>query len=173
MSRAFDYCVKRVLLAEGGEVNDSRDPGGHTNLGITQETLNHARNVVLGLPKRVDELDHDAALEIYRALYWTPMRGDELPLGMALLVFDAAVNQGVSRAVRFLQLALGTHPDGVFGPKTLAAVLAAPIRPTIVEIAARRMRDYMLLDSLDDTFGLGWSRRLCSVLAEALEASHE
>lgn len=170
MSRAFDYCVKRVLAHEGGEVNHARDPGGHTNLGVTQKTLNHARQVVPGLPSTVDQLTRDDALKIYRALYWNPIRGDELPLGLALILFDAAVNQGVTRAVRFLQVAIRTVPDGLLGPKTLEAVQAAPLRPTIIETAARRMHDYMLLDGLDDTFGLGWSRRLCTVLADALEA---
>lgn len=171
MSRAFDYCAKRVLLAEGGEVNDRRDPGGHTNLGITQKTLNHARSVIGNLPAAVDKLTIDDALEVYRTLYWYPVRGDELPLGLAIIVFDAAVNQGVGDAVRFLQLAVKTVPDGVFGPHTLKAAQLADPRATILEVASRRMFDYMQLDHLQDRFGLGWSRRLCSILADALVAA--
>lgn len=170
MSRSFDYCAKVVLGHEGGEVNDRRDPGGHTNLGITQQTLNHARHIIGNLPATVDKLSRDDALEIYRALYWHPIRGDELPLGVALIVFDAAVNQGVGDAVRFLQVAVKTVPDGVFGTYTLQAAQLANPRATILEVASRRMFDYMQLDHLQDRFGLGWSRRLCSVLAAALEA---
>lgn len=171
MSRSFDYCVKRVFGHEGGEVNDPQDPGGHTNLGITQSTLNHARHVIGNLPATVDKLSRNDALEIYRALYWEPVRGDELPLGVALIVFDAAVNQGVGDAVRFLQLAVNTVPDGVFGPHTLQAVNRANPRATILEVASRRMFDYMQLDHLQDRFGLGWSRRLCAILADALVAA--
>lgn len=170
MSRAFSYCAKIVLGHEGGEVNDTRDPGGHTNLGVTQKTLNHARNVIHGLPATVGQLATDDALLIYEALYWRPIRGEDLPLGVALIAFDAAINQGVGDAVRFLQLAVKTVPDGVFGPKTLDAVLRAKPRELILEIAARRMFDYMQLDHLQDAFGLGWSRRLMRVLADALTA---
>lgn len=169
MSRAFDFCAKHVLGHEGGEVRDRRDPGGHTNLGITQGTLNHARHIIGNLPATVDTLTKDDALEIYRALYWQPVRGDELPLGLALIVFDAAVNQGVGDAVRFLQLAVKTVPDGVFGPATLKAAQLSDPRATILEVASRRMFDYMQLDHLQDRFGLGWSRRLCAVLAVAVQ----
>lgn len=170
MSRSFSYCVARVLEHEGGEVNDSRDPGGHTNLGVTQNTLNHARNVVHGLPATMDRLTKEHALLVYEALYWQPIRGDELPLGLALILFDCAVNQGVGDATRFLQLAVRTVPDGVFGPTTLKAALAAKPRATINEVAARRMFDYMQLDHLQDAFGLGWSRRLMLIHDAALSA---
>ncbi len=170
MTRAFAYCATRVLEEEGGLVDHARDPGGRTNLGITQATLNHARHVIHGLPARVDQLARADALAIYEALYWRPIRGDDLPLGLALLVFDAAVNQGVGDATRFLQLAVRTAADGIFGPATLKAVLAAKLRPTLLEVGARRMHDYMLLDHLDDTFGLGWSRRLVRILDMALSA---
>lgn len=170
MSRQFDYCAKRVLGHEGGLVDHARDPGGRTNLGVTQQTLNHARSLVLGLPAKVDQLTTEQALAIYEALYWRPVAGDDLPLGLALIVFDAAINQGVGDATRFLQFAVRTVPDGRLGPKTLAAVAATPTRTAILEVAARRMHDYMLLDHLDDTFGLGWSRRLTSILADALSA---
>lgn len=169
-SRAFDYCVKIVLEHEGGFSDHPADPGGKTNLGVTQATLNHAQHVVHGLPARVADLDRDGALAVYEALYWRPIRGDELPLGLALIAFDAAVNQGVSDATRFLQLAVRTAADGIFGPATLAAVKRANPRATILEVGARRMHDYMLLDHLDDTFGLGWSRRLVQTLAAALAA---
>lgn len=169
MSRAFDYCMKIVFAHEGGEVDDPRDPGGHTNMGITQATLNRARKTLQGLPASVSDLTRHDCTRIYEALYWRPVRGDELPLPLALLTFDACVNQGEGDAKRFLQQAVGVKVDGAIGPKTLAAAQRSG-RPAIEELAARRMHDYMLLDKLDDTFGLGWSRRLCHVYGEALDA---
>lgn len=169
MSRAFAYAAKIVLGHEGGEVNDAADPGGHTNLGVTQTTLHRARLTLPGLPESVTDLSERQALSIYEALYWTPIRGNELPLPLALLAFDCCVNQGELDAKRYLQMALGVTPDGVLGDVTMAAA-AKSGRPQILELAARRMHDYMLLDKLDDRFGLGWSRRLCHVLAEALDA---
>lgn len=171
MTRAFDFCAKRVLAHEGGEVNDALDPGGHTNLGITQTTLDRARRTILSLPASVSDLTRGQALAIYEALYWRPIRGDELPLGLALIVFDACVNQGERDASRFLQQAVGAEVDGRVGPKTVEAALLTDRRKAVLEVASRRMADYMQTgDGLRARFGLGWSRRLCSILAEALEA---
>ncbi len=168
-SQAFNACAKLVLAEEGGYVDHDRDPGGKTNLGITHRTLAHARHVIDGLPVRVADLTRREALQIYYALYWLAIRGDELPLPLALVAFDAAVNQGPPDAVRFLQLAVGVPADGLFGPKTMAAVEQAALMPALTELGARRMHDYMLLDELDDTFGLGWSRRLVRILASAIQ----
>ena len=35
----FDDCLKFTLQFEGGFVNNPKDPGGPTNLGVTQATL--------------------------------------------------------------------------------------------------------------------------------------
>lgn len=168
MSRAFDFCLKAVFDHEGGEVNDSHDPGGHTNMGITQGTLDGARKVIAGLPESVSDLTRNDCARIYRSLYWEPIHGDELPVALALLAFDCAVNQGHADAKRFLQFAVGVTADGAIGPKTLAAA-AGSGAPALIEMAARRMYDYMLLDAIQVRFGLGWSRRLMATLALALD----
>ena len=36
MKKNFDECLKMLLTHEGGYVNDPRDSGGRTNLGMTQ-----------------------------------------------------------------------------------------------------------------------------------------
>jgi hypothetical protein len=46
----------------------------------------------------------------------------DLPPRLAFAVFDAAVNNGVGRAVRWLQLAVGAAEDGSYGVQTKAAV---------------------------------------------------
>jgi lysozyme family protein len=176
VSRAFDYCLKFVLRpdVEGGEVNDKRDPGGHTNRGVTQATLNQAREAAphLNLPASVRDLTHENAADLYRYFYWTPIQGDALPLGVALMLFDSAVNQGAITAVRFLQRALNVRADGVMGSITVGAANRAG-KELLTEFAARRMHHYMLLDQLDDTFGLGWARRMCRCLTAALAAPVE
>ena len=173
MSRAFDFCVKRVLDEEGGLSDHRLDPGGRTSLGITQATLDAAHDKLPGLPAKVDQLTRAHALTIYDFLYWRPICGDELPLGMALLTFDAAVNQGVHDASCFLQLAVGELPDGRIGPVTLAAAQRA--KPAVLtELAAQRMRDYLRCGAAQQkAFGLGWSRRLMRVFAAALAAPLE
>ena len=92
------------------------------------------------------------------------MRGDDLPPALALLVFDAAVNNGVARAARWLQQALGVTADGAIGPVTLAAIgaRAGDGEALCAEVLARRM-DFMAALPTWRTFGLGWARRLCAL----------
>jgi len=49
-------------------------------------------------------------------------RGDDLPGGLDLAVFDFAVNSGPARAVKTLQRIVGVPADGVMGAMTLDAV---------------------------------------------------
>lgn len=166
MTRAFDAALKVVLHHEGGFVDHPKDPGGRTNMGITQATLTNARSPLLkidGLPADVRDLTVANAAAIYRAAYWDQISGDELPEGVAMILFDCAVNQGVGRAVKILQEALGVEVDGIIGSKTMAILRMREQAKVIREIAARRAWAYMKLDSLDDTFGLGWARRLFDV----------
>lgn len=174
MTRAFDAALKVVLHHEGGYVDHPKDPGGRTNMGITQKVLDMANSPAIGmtgLPNDVRALTYDDAAAIYHALYWNAVSGDDLPPGVAMIVFDCAVNQGVARAKSVLQYALGVAVDGRIGPATLAAVAKANPVNLIREIAARRAHAYMKLDSIDDTFGLGWARRLFDVYDCAIAAT--
>lgn len=174
MTRAFDAALKVVLHHEGGYVDHPKDPGGRTNMGITQKVLDMANSPAIGmtgLPNDVRALTYDDAAAIYHALYWNAVSGDDLPPGVAMIVFDCAVNQGAPTARRILQAALRVPEDGVIGPATLAAVAKANPVNLIREIAARRAHAYMKLDSLDDTFGLGWARRLFDVYDSAIAAT--
>lgn len=166
---AFDIAAEHVRLEEGGLVEHPNDPGGRTNFGITQSTLDAARQLLPLLPATVDELTWDQAKVIYRAHYWQPVRGDEMPVAIGLMLLDCAVNQGVPRAARFLQHAVGVKVDGWIGAKTIAAVRAKPLPTTLTEFAARRAHHYMLQDDIDDDFGLGWARRLFRVYSNAME----
>ena len=55
----------------------------------------------------------DDAIELYRRDYWNPVHGTDLPASLALLVFDAAVNQGTGTAARLLQKAVDVREDEV------------------------------------------------------------
>jgi len=170
MHRNLQLCLTHVLEFEGGFSHHPSDPGGATNLGITQAALSRFR----GRPvtkAEVRSLTVDEATEIYRRNYWEPCRCDELPDGLDLAVFDCAVNQGVSRASLLLQQAAGLKPLGGIGPRTVAAANAASLEPLLIEFMARRMRAYGLLSNLFRTFGLGWSRRLMATQALALRLS--
>src|SRR3954447_9587673 len=98
---AFANCLAFVLEEEGGYSDMPGDPGGATNMGITRATLADWR----GAPVSKDDvlsLERDEAAAIYRRRYWDAIRGDELPAGLDLALFDDAVNSGPRMAVRDL-----------------------------------------------------------------------
>ena len=170
MSERFNRAVAIVLDHEGGEVNDPNDPGGHTNLGVTQGTLDRAREATtLDLPEGVGRLTTAQARAIYRRLYWDAVHADGLPRGVDVFAFDMAVNQGVGDAVRALQEAAGATIDGRWGPNTKAAVTAMEPRTLLIDFAALRSLNYAeLSDELIERYGFGWYRRLIRTFWHAL-----
>lgn len=125
-SLAFGRAVEFVLSHEGGYVDDVADPGGRTKYGISQRSYPDLD---------IANLTRDDAKRIYWRDYWRPLRLDSVVIaagsGLALMVFDGAVNAGLSRSVRWLQHAhndvvpdvdAAIVVDGVLGDKTLAAL---------------------------------------------------
>ena len=151
----FAACLAEVLRHEGGFVDDPRDGGGATNLGVTLATLSEA----LGRPAEIAELKAltpgDAA-PIYRGRYWDPVGCEGLAAGLDLMAFDAAVNMGVGEARRLLRQA-GVDADA-----------AAAIRA----ISGARAARYRSLKAFS-VFGAGWLRRLDAVTALALAEAEE
>ena len=158
---------------EGGASDHPRDGGGLTNRGITQKKLDEVRAVhraAAGFPLSVLELSLEQTAWVYRVEYWNRANCDELPDLVSLVVFDAAVNSGVGRAARWLQQAVRVNVDGVIGAQTIAAVRAAHLGELLIEFNARRAWHFMLQDSVDEIFGLGWARRLIRLHDKAARA---
>lgn len=166
-STRFHACVAEVLGHEGGYVYHPRDPGGCTNFGITRATLEAWRRAPVACAD-VRAMDVAEARAIYRAHYWNAVRGDDLPAGIDLCVFDAAVNSGRRRAAQWLQHVLGVGADGAIGPVTLGALRRVNDRRTLVhrlgDVRLAFLRD---LDTWPD-FGRGWTNRVRAVRAAAL-----
>ena len=123
MSR-LDDCLAFTLREEGGFVDDPRDPGGATNMGITLATLRVWRDDKQLDVAAIEDLTVADATTIYGADFWNRARCDALPAGVDLLVFDHGVNAGTIRSAKLLQQTLGFAPadvDGSIGPDTLAS----------------------------------------------------
>jgi lysozyme family protein len=177
----FETCLAIVLRFEGGFSDDPRDPGGATNLGITRETLARWRGVTpwQDLPVgEVQTLGRPEAANIYKTLYWDRCQAGQLPVGVDLAVFDFAVNSGPERAIATLQREVGAMPDGLIGPKTLAAIKArvalSGVAGIIVALCNGRLGFLQRL-AITATFGHGWSSRVDEIrmlaLAEAKAAA--
>ena len=156
----FQKCLAEVLRHEGGFVDHPRDPGGATNKGITIGTFRQYRKGATVADLKA--ISHADVAMIYRKGYWDAVRGDDLPSGLDLVAFDAAVNSGPRRGAQWLQRALGVADDGNIGPQTIAAAVAAPVWPTIDNAMDIRLAFLKSLSHWDD-FGRGWSNRVASV----------
>ena len=161
----FERCLAEVLKHEGGWSDHSDDPGGATNKGVTLSTYRAWKGKATKSDLRKIS-DADVAA-IYRAWYWQAVRGDDLPAGLDLVAFDAAVNSGPSRGARWLQQALGVSDDGKVGPQTVAAAKRAYAPAAVMRAIAIR-RGFLKSLKTWPTFGKGWTARLDAVEAAAL-----
>lgn len=167
MENNFEQCLALVLKHEGGYVNNPRDPGGRTNLGVTQKVWEEW----VGHP--VDEaamkaLGPQDVAPLYKKNYWDKIKGDQLPAGVDYACFDLAVNSGVGRAAKILQKAVGVNPDGAIGPATMDAVASSDARNLATEICDLRLAFLQSLPTFD-TFGKGWTRRVQEVEKTAFD----
>jgi len=166
----FDACLKLVFVNEGGFSDDIRDPGRATQFGVTQATLSAWRGHPV-TPAEVQRLTQAEAAQIYRANYWTPVRGDDLPAGVDLAVMDYAVNSGTRTAIRALQKVVGAEPDGALGPMTLSAVKRGDPATVIRGLSRRRLSMLASLRSWA-VFGRGWQARVARTEGAALAMAH-
>jgi lysozyme family protein len=178
----FRACLAEVLRWEGGWSNDPFDTGGPTNKGITLGVYAGyigALGVAISTDSRgritvIDRWAYERLIEelrtipdatvaaIYHKNYWQAVRGDELPVGVDLAVFDFAVNSGPPRAIRHLQRVLGVTQDGHMGPMTLAAARAADPATLIPKLMDSRVQFLRQIDVFW-RFGKGWLRRTSGV----------
>jgi len=153
----FSKAVEFVIGEEGGFTDDPRDRGGATKFGISQRAYP-------GL--NIAKLTRDDAIHIYQRDYWD--RLPSLPSPIDFLAFDFAVNAGIGRAVKCLQLAIGVKDDGNFGPVSHTKInKMAPIDVAIL-YQAERARHYAQIDD-GQTFIRGWMRRTMRAFAAALQ----
>jgi lysozyme family protein len=116
----FDKEFDKVILAEGGYVNDPDDAGGETYLGISRknnpkwvgwEVIDDikkkygTKNITSRLKKDV-ALTNSAKL-LYKQNYWDVLELDDIPSqGIAHQLFDTCVNCGKTTAIRIAQQVL-------------------------------------------------------------------
>ncbi|KON79410.1 glycoside hydrolase family 108 protein [Azoarcus sp. PA01] len=156
----FDEAFARVLSHEGGFSDHAADTGGATRWGITERVAR-----AHGYHGLMRELPAEFARIIYRASYWDACQCDQLPGWLRMHVFDAAVNSGTAQAALWLQRAVGAHPDGIIGAKTIACARRADPGTAVARFNAHRLRFLAGLPTWP-VFGRGWARRIAANLQE-------
>lgn len=122
---AVALIIGAVFAVEGGYVDHPNDPGGATNMGITERV---ARDN--GFTGDMRDLSRETAFEIYQRQYieapgYLPLV--EIDPAVAEEVIDTAVNMGPARPSRYFQRAVNEvcntrlKVDGKIGPMTVKA----------------------------------------------------
>jgi lysozyme family protein len=153
----FDECLEVVLRHEGGYSDHPADRGGETHFGISSAAHGPVASLTLA-----------EARSIYRG-YWEQVHAGALPAPLDLVAFDAAVNHGGPRALRMVQVAVGTLADGLWGPKTAAAAHAcSPVGAARMVLVQRRALYARLVaaDPRQQAFAKGWENRMRSLERE-------
>lgn len=154
-----------ILRHEGGYVNDPDDPGGETKFGISKRSYPDLD---------IKSLTKQQATAIFERDFYNKVRGDDLPVWLALMVTDFAVNAGIKPAVAILQRLVNETDDGIMGKKTIAACKSKPSRALRQSYTASRESYYKALVAKRPTmkkFLDGWERRTkdCESLATFLD----
>lgn len=154
----FELAMAFVLDHEGGYANHPRDPGGETNMGITQRSAE-----AHGYWGDIKSIPMSWVRRIYRA-YWDKCRCDDLPNHpLRLVVFDAGFNSGPGQSIKWLQAELGVKADGLIGPKTLAALAAVRDLDDLALDLIQRRLNFLRSLKIWKTFGRGWSARIAAL----------
>lgn len=170
-SPQFRAAMRVVLDMEGGYQADPEDAGNWTG---GAKGAGELKGTNFGISaKQFPELDiksltRDQAVAIYERQYWAPIRGDELPWPVAVVLFDIAVNGG--KPIEWLQQAVGgIAVDGVFGPATLAAVgRIADQKALAARVLRRRILYYTTLGNWE-RYKTTWVQRCFDVHRAAVE----
>lgn len=166
MKMNFKSALKHVLVHEGGWADHPEDPGGATMKGVTLATFRRYFGADKG-KQDLHKISDEQLEKIYTSGYWSKCRCDELPVGVDYSVFDAAVNSGPGRSVKWLQAAVGAKQDGSIGPKTLSRLEENdPIQVTNVMCDRRLI--FLRRLSTWPTFGAGWELRVEGVRVVAI-----
>ena len=170
MNGNFERCLALVLKSEGGYVDNPKDPGGMTNLGVTKDTW----EAYVG--RTVDEaemrgLTPDDVAPLYKRNYWDRDKCDQLPAGIDYIVFDCGVNSGTSEPIKLIQRALNLPVDGVIGPNTLAAIQQRDLEELLEQFSEEHLQ-YLQSLKVWSTFANGFQRRIKEVLAAAQAMVH-
>jgi len=156
MQGNYQECLDLILKSEGGWVNNPKDPGGETNLGVTKVVWEEW----VGHPvESLKKLTKEDVAPLYEQKYWRPCYGEVLPRGLDFLVFSMGINAGTGRSVKLFQSSLGCLADGIIGPKTRELISTSDVSKLIAKFSEARREYYKALKTFP-IFGKGWLSRV-------------
>lgn len=105
-------CTNSAQKSKTGYCFIAEDAGGETKFGIAKNANPDVNIKTLTLKQ---------AMKIYYERYWIPLGCENFDEPLAINVFDAGINHGVTPASKMLQRAVGVTADGQIGKVTISA----------------------------------------------------
>lgn len=159
----FNNCIDFVLQWEGGFVDNPADPGGKTNHGITQTIYNKWLADNKKSKADVKDISLDTVKTIYFDRYFKVIpEVDILSIELLQVLFDTAVNFGLSGMVIFLQEALSVEMTGFYGDTTREKFLKNNSKDFALKIVENRKKyryTRCLENPSQNVFLQGWLNR--------------
>ena len=155
-----------------GWADDPDDLGGQTMVGVTMATYEeYCRRK--GYPKpttgRLMDLSYNDWKSILKMLYWDRWNANEIrSQSIAEIVCDFVWASGV-HGIKVPQDLVGVIPDGIVGPKTLAAVNSRNPRELFDQIKIARfdfIEDICRKRPANNKFKRGWMNRINDIKFE-------
>lgn len=152
--------IDDIIKAEGGYVNHPNDRGGPTKYGITLAT--YRTWYPRATAKDIENMSHEEAKLIYERIYVKPF--DFLSGVVFNFIVNAAVQHGVSRAIKMLQEACGATVDGKMGPITEQKAVSVKIEQ-LVAIRCKYYANILMKAPSQRVFAAGWLSRIAHDLS--------
>lgn len=169
----FDKAFERLIGHEGKFTDNPKDDGNWTGGKQGRGQLKGTKYGIAAASYPhldIKNLTLQQAKAIYREDFWDvigPAHG-----AIKFQLFDAAVNHGRGNAVRFLQRAVKAADDGIWGPRSQAALNDLQQRhghnDVLLRFMAYRFKFWASLSKFD-VFGRGWTNRGADNLLFAAE----
>ncbi|MDE6479279.1 MAG: hypothetical protein K2L45_03340 [Muribaculaceae bacterium] len=154
-----------------GVIKMKSDLGGPTLVGVTLTTFNEWRAKSGGRrgESELAKMSYDEWLAILKSLFWDRCKGDDIRFQCVANMFVDWVWHSGPGVIRNVQTIFSLVPDGIVGPKTLAA-LNTPLPYNIFERMKYAREQYYRKIAANrpsqQKFLTGWLNRLESIKFE-------
>jgi lysozyme family protein len=142
----FETCHPITAAWEGGWSDHKADPGGKTMYGVTEVRWHEYQDKMGWKRTPVRDITIAMAKKFYRSEFWEKCNAPQLAPGVDLAVYDASVNSGVSRGLKWLKASVGSNDHSV----------------TVRKVCRARL-SFMQSLKIWKSFGKGWGRRVADI----------